>query len=394
MDRLKYHVDPSLSLQSPVNSDEYLHTGFGNESPADLHPFQLLSSSHQTNECDGAPNSCLDSHGCEDDVWGQLSSVTAVPLCPEYPVTPVMFGSSVTAGRLKENSFRLSEGKVSQQHFTIRYNFLAFPSDGPLPTTAGCFLEDHSRNGTWLRRGDRRWLLRGTRASLNDGDVISLVRPYCCPSHGESCLGNNPDDPEGCMLRFGDRPACGTMAIRFEIRSPVERRTPRTAAEPDVSGGSARDAGNRASPASALPPPTPARKAAAAAAAMMGAREEELEGAAMASRDGAPDVARPAPRVRTRALQTAGIAGDEPQRAAARTAAAASIGDLREWEGLCRTAERVAAAASTPAACGAAASSGGGGGGQQRAPLVPCDGNIGWIVSPAGNGGGGCGVRG
>ena len=171
---------------------------------------------------DGDPGEEHDPGDSASSLQEEYPTVTAISLCPEYIPLPIHLGQSITAGRSKESSFRLLDCKVSLHHFTIRHNFLApSPPNGHGLSCAGCFLEDHSRNGTWLRRGTRRWLLRGTRAALHDGDVVSVLRPYTCPSHGDACLGTHPTDPDGCALRFGDRRECGALAVRFEIRGPA-----------------------------------------------------------------------------------------------------------------------------------------------------------------------------
>ena len=230
-DRGLNYLDPGLSLQSPANSDQFHHSSLRNESadsaeavvrndaPA-LHTQehnQYIQDNYYENE-NGLNAAQMPQ--ANFDCAESLASVTAISLCPEFGPISVGFGQSITAGRFKESNFHISDNKVSQHHFTIRHNFLSVQSDTVGSTCAGCFLEDHSRNGTWLRRGSRRWLLRGTRAALHDGDVVSLVRPYRCPSHDDTCLGNHAGDPEGCMLRFGDRPTSGILAIRFEIRAP------------------------------------------------------------------------------------------------------------------------------------------------------------------------------
>ena len=273
---------------------------------------------------DGDPGEEHDPGDSASSLQEEYPTVTAISLCPEYIPLPIHLGQSITAGRSKESSFRLLDCKVSLHHFTIRHNFLApSPPNGHGLSCAGCFLEDHSRNGTWLRRGTRRWLLRGTRAALHDGDVVSVLRPYTCPSHGDACLGTHPTDPDGCALRFGDRRECGALAVRFEIRGPA-------AAAAAGSPLYAEDAAARRPRAEKSSPAV-----------------VEAEGSPECSGKAGEPATEPPPE---HGLSSEAPAAADPPRAVRRAAAdapsaSACIGDLREWEGLCRTAERVAAAA-------------------------------------------------
>ena len=111
--------------------------------------------------------------------WGRIE-----PLGEGVPAVEVERGASFTLGRQRSNTVRTRDRRASGQHFTIRWEqdedlAPGFRRVGGHPP--GFQLQDHSHNGTWLRRGAQRWLLRGTRIALQSGDVISLVRSYAFP---------------------------------------------------------------------------------------------------------------------------------------------------------------------------------------------------------------------
>ncbi|KAJ1486916.1 hypothetical protein T484DRAFT_1788067 [Baffinella frigidus] len=97
---------------------------------------------------------------------------------------------------------RTKDSRASGQHLTIRWEVQ--PEDlapglrrvGGHPP--GFQLQDHSHNGTWIRRGEKKWLLKGTRVALQNGDIVSLVRAYSCPTHGPSCDGRQAGVSDAC----------------------------------------------------------------------------------------------------------------------------------------------------------------------------------------------------
>lgn len=82
-------------------------------------------------------------------------------------------------GRHKSNSLQIPDSRISGLHCTVSCD----------TATGAYYLQDHSHNGSWLRRGDSKWLLKRTRVKLQAGDIFSVISAYRCPTHGEECGG-------------------------------------------------------------------------------------------------------------------------------------------------------------------------------------------------------------
>lgn len=82
-------------------------------------------------------------------------------------------------GRHKSNSLQIPDSRISGLHCTVSCE----------AATGAYYLQDHSHNGSWLRRGDSKWLLKRTRVKLQTGDIFSVISNYRCPTHGEECAG-------------------------------------------------------------------------------------------------------------------------------------------------------------------------------------------------------------
>jgi len=154
--------------------------------------------------------------------WGRIE-----PLGEGVPAVEVERGASFTLGRQRSNTVRTRDRRASGQHFTIRWEqdedlAPGFRRVGGHPP--GFQLQDHSHNGTWLRRGAQRWLLRGTRIALQSGDVISLVRSYACPTHGAACDGRQGGAVGACAVAAGEGSALLPMLFLCGPASPPPAR--------------------------------------------------------------------------------------------------------------------------------------------------------------------------
>ena len=144
-------------------------------------------------------------------------------------------------GRHKSNSHRVADSRISGLHCSVSCDQQA----------QAYYLQDHSHNGSWLRRGDKKWLLKRTRVKLQDGDVFSVISCYSCPAHGPSCMGvigeeclQTEDTQTGPSFRFtleevwrsespdalhAERPE--NPALREDMPSPKESSSSNRAAK-------------------------------------------------------------------------------------------------------------------------------------------------------------------
>ena len=123
-------------------------------------------------------------------------------MVPLWSAMASMEADGFTVGKSRKSTYQVQgDARCSHHHLTVRQDgvegrcatsltpglpgltaivLLLLPPHPPThPTRSpGYYVEDHSHNGTWLRRGASRWLLKGTRAKLQDGDIISLVASY------------------------------------------------------------------------------------------------------------------------------------------------------------------------------------------------------------------------
>ena len=122
-------------------------------------------------------------------------------------------------GRHKSNSLRVADSRISGLHCTVSCD----------TATDAYFIQDHSHNGTWLQRGPSKWLLKRNRVKLQDGDIISVISCYVCPSHGAACVGNGggacfqlPGPQTGPSFRFSLRDVARADAqVPHEIERPA-----------------------------------------------------------------------------------------------------------------------------------------------------------------------------
>lgn len=160
-----------------------------------------FSHSDETEDAAGFPGQMT-----EEEVEDEEEEVRAMltHLGAEAESTELCAGRTFTFGRHKGNSRRLEDTRVSSRHLTVHSE----ASHGP-GSSQTFFLQDHSHNGTWLRRGTARFMLKGNRMPLHSGDVFSVVASFVCGTHGDACTG---DAEHGvCMSKDGATPA----AFRF-----------------------------------------------------------------------------------------------------------------------------------------------------------------------------------
>ena len=122
-------------------------------------------------------------------------------------------------GRHRSNTLQLKDVRISGLHCSVAYD----------ASTNAYYLQDHSHNGTWLRRGDKRWLLRRNRAKLMHADVVSVIASYICPVHGISCLADG-DDTSACWHPPGLDQG---LSFRFSLQDEGESAEAHMLPRPD-----------------------------------------------------------------------------------------------------------------------------------------------------------------
>jgi hypothetical protein len=82
-------------------------------------------------------------------------------------------------GRSRSNCLQATDSRISALHCTVSFD----------ASKGSYYLQDHSHNGSWLRRGEKKWLFKRTRVKLLPGDIFSVISAFCCQTHGEGCYG-------------------------------------------------------------------------------------------------------------------------------------------------------------------------------------------------------------